>query len=349
MSATKIERLREITLGGGGRVDRENGVIHGVRVLGPTSRNGRRYLPEAIRGAVGLYEGLQVNLDHSPNERSVKDRAGWLQNARVGTAGDLRADFCYFKSDATAAKICEAAERNPAAFGFSHHAEGKTRREGDTVLVEQITRVFSVDVVSAPATSNGLFEQADATPAADAPLSRNEEFAVELQKMLNRTDWGPGELFAAVAELIDKRRKAAEAPAPLPTEPAAPTSESHRGSGAFPSGLAFAEAVTGDSASARPAARPVRRLAEAAHCGPVPSGADFASAICGDGSPGGAIPSGPQFVSEICGGMAGGPDKPADDASEPSDFAKAICGEGDWTPTKEAGVPRGRQFVESII
>lgn len=159
---TKEESLCEIVQSQALQVDRAAGVIHGVRILGPRSANGRRYLPEAIQKAVGLYEGRQVNYNHPKRDdpgadRSIDDRAGWLQNVRVENDG-LTGDFHFLKSDPRAEKVCEAADRNPRLFGFSHNADGRTRREGGQTLVEEIIKVRSVDLVSDPATTRSLFE-----------------------------------------------------------------------------------------------------------------------------------------------------------------------------------------------
>ena len=45
-------------------VDRERGIIRGVKILGTRSQNGRTYLAEAIGQAVPLYEGAKVNVNH---------------------------------------------------------------------------------------------------------------------------------------------------------------------------------------------------------------------------------------------------------------------------------------------
>ena len=47
------------------RVDGKRSVIHGVKLLGFRSRNGRTYLPAALEQASGLYEGAKVNLNPS--------------------------------------------------------------------------------------------------------------------------------------------------------------------------------------------------------------------------------------------------------------------------------------------
>lgn len=144
------------------KVDKAEGVIRGVKILGPASRNGRRYSPEAIRRARGLYEGARVNFDHPPRsqpdrERTVGDRAGWLENVRE-SAGGLAGDLRLLTSDPRAGKVLEAAEKRPELFGLSHNAEGVTTKQGSETIVEEITSVRSVDIVSDPATTLSLFE-----------------------------------------------------------------------------------------------------------------------------------------------------------------------------------------------
>ena len=136
------------------------GVLHRVKVLGPTSKNGRRYLPAAVRAAAPLYEGVPVNLNHlrAPGSpRAVTERFGVLRRTRF-EAGALWADLHYLTRHPLAPMIAEAAARMPAAVGLSHTAEGKTRREGDVDVVYEITRVHSVDLVADPAATRGLFE-----------------------------------------------------------------------------------------------------------------------------------------------------------------------------------------------
>jgi len=161
---TRKQTLQErSSIGTTGRVDVQTGIIRGVRVLGCQSRNGRRYEPEAIRRAAGLYEGKQVNANHPSDrsrERSVQDRIGWLENVQVADDGGLRGDLHLLLSHPMTPAILEAAGRNPRLFGLSHNVEGRTRRDerGGGLVVEEITHVWSVDLVSDPATASSLFE-----------------------------------------------------------------------------------------------------------------------------------------------------------------------------------------------
>ncbi len=113
------------------RVDREKGVIYGVKCLGPISRNGRRYAGTSFSDAVRHYEGIEVNVDHQgPDASAVRpfsDGFGVLREARKTSEG-VFADLHYLKSHPMAAMIAEKAERFPNGFGMSHVALGKNAR-----------------------------------------------------------------------------------------------------------------------------------------------------------------------------------------------------------------------------
>lgn len=143
-----------------GRVDREKGIIYGVKVCGLESANGRAYTAEALRKAARLYEGLPVNVNHpskARDDRASEDRFGKLVNVRF--AGDgLYADLHFLRSHPMAERVMEAAERMPSAFGLSHNAGGKMEKVNGRPTVTEITEVRSVDLVADPATTRGLFE-----------------------------------------------------------------------------------------------------------------------------------------------------------------------------------------------
>lgn len=144
------------------QVDRQAGVIKNVKVLGWVSENKRRYLPEAGRMALSLYEGVKVYCNHPsrPNQtRTTDDAFGKLQNARWTPEG-VYADLLYFKSHPMADRVCEDAERGLAVFGLSHNADGDTSTDpvtGETI-VHKILEVRSVDLVTDPATVSSLAE-----------------------------------------------------------------------------------------------------------------------------------------------------------------------------------------------
>lgn len=161
--ATK--RLQESTAGFA-QIDREAGVIRGVKILGLKSRNkrgSRRYLKEASSAGAPLYEGRKVYIDHvqlvegKAPARPTRERWGKLVNVAPDESGELYGDLEYLKSHELTEQILEAAERFND-FGLSHDADGKVRESEGEEVVYELTKVFSVDVVQEPATNRNLFE-----------------------------------------------------------------------------------------------------------------------------------------------------------------------------------------------
>jgi hypothetical protein len=171
------ERLQEFcdSRGVRMRVDRQAGVIRGVKILGLQSRNGRSYLPEALAQAVPLYEDAKVNVNHpkgSPGgPRDYQDRIGVIRKVTAGRDG-LFADFHFNPKHSLSEQLLWDAEHAPENVGFSHNVEARTVRRGENLVVEAITRVESVDLVADPATTRGLFEaSADTAAPADTPAT----------------------------------------------------------------------------------------------------------------------------------------------------------------------------------
>ena len=148
--------------GVGMRVDRQGGVIRGVKILGLRSRNGRTYLPETLSEAAPLYEDAKVNVHHPKGKicgpRDYQDRIGVIRNVVVRPGDGLFADFHFNPKHSLAEQLAWDAEHAPENVGFSHNVEARVGRRGDQVVVEAITKVQSVDLVADPATTRGLFE-----------------------------------------------------------------------------------------------------------------------------------------------------------------------------------------------
>lgn len=163
MPSATIKFREGYSLDPSNRVDEASCTVHGVRILGPKSRNGRTYTAGAIRDAVPLYEGMAVYVDHNYDDKSPgrkrTERFGRLVNVREATGG-LDGDFRYNPEHAHAKQFVWEAKHDPVGVGFSHDAEGTGTRQPDgTVQVSKITRVNSVDLVDGPATTMGLYEQ----------------------------------------------------------------------------------------------------------------------------------------------------------------------------------------------
>ncbi len=163
------------------QVDAGRGVIRGVKILGLSSRNGRVYRPEALVGAAGLYDGAKVHVNHAPHgdpgPRNYQDRIGAIRNVVARHGDGLFADFHFNPKHVLAEQLLWDAEHAPENMGFSHNVQAKTSRQGDTLVVEEILAVESVDLVADPATTRGLFEAAPAAPCAAASPARAESTA----------------------------------------------------------------------------------------------------------------------------------------------------------------------------
>ncbi len=162
-------------------VDREKGIIHGVKVLGhraPTkglreAAKGRRYEDAAMEAAVPLYEGVPVHLNHDGSEgkkragRVVEDTFGEMRSVRFDKAKRaVYGDLHYNKAHPRAAQMAEAAERFPKTLGMSHMADGAFAIVGGEQVISKILTVECVDLVKNPATTTGLYEsEGDETPA----------------------------------------------------------------------------------------------------------------------------------------------------------------------------------------
>lgn len=162
----KTLRLSEDAHGGPGGHDPAAGVVRDCKVLGLVSRNGRRYSRRAVASAARLYEGCPVYFDHDEGaegrSRPFIDKFGTLRNVRVGPDGGLRGDLHYNPRHLYADTFRGWLETDPNGVGFSHNATGRVREDHDgTFVVEEIVEVESVDLVSRPATTEGLFEAHD--------------------------------------------------------------------------------------------------------------------------------------------------------------------------------------------
>ncbi|MHC4179900.1 MAG: hypothetical protein ACYSWU_20530 [Planctomycetota bacterium] len=162
------EQVTEFFDSSGASLTSEEGVIRGVKILGSESKNGRTYPKQTMAAAAHLYEGAKVNVNHPTGDpkqqRGYEARLGKLDSVRLGE-GDtgLFADLKYNPKHALAEQLKWDAENAPENVGMSHNVMAKITRRGKTAVVEEITRVQSVDLVADPATTRGLFEATETT------------------------------------------------------------------------------------------------------------------------------------------------------------------------------------------
>ncbi len=144
-------------------VDRELGILRGVKLIGLESRNGRRYRESALAAAATLYEEAKVNVNHPKDgpltPRDYQDRLGVIRGVELRAGEGLFGDLHFNPKHALAEQLLWDAQHNPHNVGFSHNVLARLSREQDIAVVEEISKVQSVDLVADPATTQGLFEQ----------------------------------------------------------------------------------------------------------------------------------------------------------------------------------------------
>lgn len=200
--------LETVQMGPDFAADREHAVIRDVRILGAKSRNGRTYSDAALTQAVGLYEGVVVNIDHefSPGDRRVAD--GWGELRGVYRKGDaVHGDLHYLKAHPLTEMILERAERFPDKIGLSHDAQGEMEDQRGELVVAELTKVRSVDVVANPATNTSLFEsehKAMPKTVREVAASAKREGLRTLLEMAMDADPAMGDVPVQMAEMGDK-------------------------------------------------------------------------------------------------------------------------------------------------
>ncbi len=165
-----MNQLLEFVQGGkpdAADIDRENGCIRGVKLLGEASRNpppSNHVYPRSTReAAIPLFEGAAVCVDHpAPDEvsrtRSYRDGMGVIRNVREKGDG-LYGDWFFNPKHALAEQVFWDAINSPKGPGFSINGNAGAKRHTDVgMVVESIDSLTSIDLVSRPATTAGLRE-----------------------------------------------------------------------------------------------------------------------------------------------------------------------------------------------
>ncbi len=170
------------------RVDAQRGVLRGVKLLGLVSRNGRTYREAALSAAMSLYEGAKVNVNHPKAgplaPRDYQDRLGAIRDVTFRAGEGLFGDLHFNPKHALAEQLAWDAQHAPEQVGLSHNVLAQTSRDGETVVVEEITKVESVDLVADPATTSGLFEQRSEESLVDQQLQEARQQIARLERQL---------------------------------------------------------------------------------------------------------------------------------------------------------------------
>ena len=144
-------------------VDRAASTVSGVKLMGTVSKNGREFSPAAMRDFYNLSEGAKININHNAGDlgatRGYADRFGSVLS-RTLEADGIYGTIKINPKHPLAEQFFWDAENAPQNCGMSPvYSPGKTSRtSGSKLLIESVASLRSYDVVTEPATTNGLAE-----------------------------------------------------------------------------------------------------------------------------------------------------------------------------------------------
>lgn len=232
-------------------VDREKGIVRGVRIVNVESKNDRVY-PEPVlrRDGPKIYSGLPVNVGHHydpqtmmPVEVPPQNRFGRLSEAVTYTDGGLNAEYLQFNPKHPFAEpFLWACENDPTLYSFSplHRVKWQPDRDAKRRLVaEALLEGASVDIVSDGGTTSTIFESRNWTLEMAAP---------DAQKIADSLE-SDGAWLAFLTDLFAKMGKLSQT-----------TKDAIQGLVAGAMSAASAPADGADAAAAAPAMEALRRF-----------------------------------------------------------------------------------------
>ncbi len=191
---TRLHEVQALVAMGEAALDNEARTIANVALLGQQSKNvdtktqkPRRYSEAALTEAAPRFEGAKVFLDHGKtafgktSPRSVRDFVGRLSEVKF-EEGQLRAGKLKVVNSEFWPMLSDFVLHDQNAVGLSIDAYGVMKEN----VVTQITAVNSVDLVSAPATVKGLFEERDKMDYAEVTVAALQEHRSDLVEELTK-------------------------------------------------------------------------------------------------------------------------------------------------------------------
>lgn len=157
------------------KIDKEKGIIYGVKLIGFESKNNRAYPAQVLKKAVNLYEGVKIYLNHPEKDptaqRRYQELIGVVRNARFIEGSGNYGDVHYNPKHPHAEQLAWDVEHQPESVGLSHNALLSYKNVGGKTVVEEILKVRSVDLVTEPATTANLFESEEPMEVDSAPVA----------------------------------------------------------------------------------------------------------------------------------------------------------------------------------
>lgn len=187
-------------------VDEAAGVIKSVLVLGTKSRGTGVYTAPVMEEALRQYADKPTFINHTRDGSHPKyeSKLGVHRNPRMSPEG-IRTDFHFNPKHACASQLVWDARNDPKNVGFSHDADCSYRIEGGKRIVHAIEKVYSIDLVTKPGTTGGMFEEEEIEPQ-NKPLAISTLAGLDhIRTVLYSPDVAPAEkrdrLIEAAVEL----------------------------------------------------------------------------------------------------------------------------------------------------
>lgn len=202
------------------RIDREKGVIRGVKLLGLRSKNKRTYDTKGVReSALKLLPGSPIYIDHPPTattSRSYRDKFGVVGKKVEHRIGEgYFGDIHFNPKNNVAEQFIWDVLHAPNTFGMSINSsvnyadDGRPNKGGDKV-VESIQVLRSLDVVTRPGTTDGIFEQEEVEEEImdlKTLSEKHPELVKEILASNSKTATEQAELEAAKKEAADLKAR----------------------------------------------------------------------------------------------------------------------------------------------
>lgn len=167
----------------------EKYVLKHVKLIGVKSDNNRKYPIEVLMEGKDLYHDVPVYLGHNRSgaKRIYTERVGVIKNPYCkenGIYGELHLNPFHQSANS----IQWDYEHNSKRVGLSHDAEGLTKNG----VVQKLTQIHSVDLVTEAATTQSLKEEVDEIEKIKSQLAelntRMDGFIKENERLLEEID-----------------------------------------------------------------------------------------------------------------------------------------------------------------
>lgn len=198
--------------------DIEQGIVRKVKLLGLKSKNGRDYNTEGVRKtAKQALEGARVYVDHpeKPGQvRSYKEAFGFTDAVEYVEGKGYYGNVKFNPQHPQANQFIWDVKNNPTGLGMSINArirQSAKRGASGVIAVEAIEECRSVDLVTRPATADGIFESESQqmTKLSDLSAEALEELKAQVKKDLEPSK-DALEAEKARTELAEMKKKLQE-------------------------------------------------------------------------------------------------------------------------------------------